>query len=249
MSTSPVSTGSGRGRLSIGGVLSRLRPDFPDVSISKIRFLESEGLVEPERTPSGYRKFSYADVERLHYILTEQRDHYYPLKVIKAHLDAMARGLEPPVAAGGSPRAPDSLDGHSAHEDGLDDRTTPAVEIRLSRDELLANADLSAAQLDELLTFGLVQQIPDSEYFDADALLTAKTVARLAGYGLEARHLRVFKSAADREVGLIDQIVGPRTRRRDEASRASAVALVNELGALSVRLHASLVRAGLRSIG
>ena len=89
--------------MSIGEVLNRLRPDFPDVSISKIRFLESEGLVEPERTASGYRKFSYADLERLRYILTAQRDHYYPLKVIKEHLDAMERGLEPPTAAGEPP--------------------------------------------------------------------------------------------------------------------------------------------------
>ena len=92
--------------MSIGEVLNRLRPDFPDVSISKIRFLEAEGLVEPERTPSGYRKFSLSDLERLRYILTQQRDRYYPLKVIREHLDAMERGLEPPTAAGEAARAP-----------------------------------------------------------------------------------------------------------------------------------------------
>jgi DNA-binding transcriptional MerR regulator len=94
--------------MSIGEVLALLRPDFPDVSISKIRFLEAEGLVEPERAASGYRKFSPADLQRLRYILAAQRDHYLPLKVIREHLAAIERGLDPPSEAGGSPRVPDS---------------------------------------------------------------------------------------------------------------------------------------------
>src|SRR3954454_12351362 len=98
-----------RARMSIGEVLEQLRPDFPGLNISKIRFLESEGLVEPARTPSGYRKFSHRDVERLRYVLSAQRDQYLPLRVIREHLDAMDRGLDPPDSPGGHPRVPTRL--------------------------------------------------------------------------------------------------------------------------------------------
>ena len=100
MSSSAVSGMTSRAFMSIGEVLGQLRSDFPDITISKIRFLEAEGLVEPERTASGYRKFSREDVERLRYVLSAQRDHYLPLRVIKEHLDAIDRGLEPPALNG-----------------------------------------------------------------------------------------------------------------------------------------------------
>ena len=123
--------------MSIGEVLSLLRADFPEVSISKIRFLEAEGLIEPERTPSGYRKFSHRDVERLRYVLTSQREHYLPLKVIKDHLDAIDRGLEPPAVTGAGPQVPRVVlagDGYPAADAFAPDTT----ELRLSRAELLA---------------------------------------------------------------------------------------------------------------
>ena len=234
--------------MSIGEVLNRLRGDFPDVSVSKIRFLEAEGLVEPERTASGYRKFSLADVEQLRYVLTAQRDRYYPLKVIKQHLDAMARGLEPPSAPGESPRAPRSVRAVPDAPDAQEFGTAPLSDLRLSADELLAATGLTVQQLEDLVSFGLLHHRPGTEYFDADALAVATTVAELTAYGLEPRHLRAFKAAADREVGLIEQIVSPVARRKGEASKARAQEMVGELGALSVRLHAALVKIGLRTL-
>jgi DNA-binding transcriptional MerR regulator len=235
--------------MSIGEVLGLLRPDFPDVSISKIRFLEAEGLVEPERAASGYRKFSPADLQRLRYILSAQRDHYLPLKVIREHLAAIERGLEPPSEAGGSPRVPDSASAaaRAAEADATDAaEAVGAPELRISADELIANSGITHRQLDELLGYGLLRPLPGTEYFDADALTVASTVAALGGYGLEPRHLRAYKSAADREIGVIEQVVRPGARHRDDSSRERAARQVAELTTLSIRLHAALVRQGLR---
>src|SRR5687768_4153511 len=187
--------------MSIGEVLAALRGDFPDVTISKIRFLEAEGLVEPSRTPSGYRKFSHRDVERLRYVLTAQRDHYLPLRVIKDHLDAIDRGLEPPELSTPGPRVPRVV----VAADGMpepDAFAREGTEVRLSREELLHAGGVDDAQLAQLENFGLVARRPGGHY-DGDALLVASTVAQMSRFGLEARHLRAFKSAADREVGLI----------------------------------------------
>jgi DNA-binding transcriptional MerR regulator len=235
-----------RGRMSIGEVLALLRPDFPDVSISKIRFLESEGLVEPERAASGYRKFSPTDLERLRYILSAQRDHYLPLKVIRAHLEAMARGMKPPTDAGGPARVPDSALSAAREADADAATAAAAPDVRISADELLANSGLSRQQLDELMAYGLLRPRAGTEYFDADALVVASAVAALAGYGLEPRHLRAYKSAADRQVGVIEQVVRPGARHGGDAARARAAQQVAELTALSIRLHAALVRRGLR---
>jgi DNA-binding transcriptional MerR regulator len=232
--------------MSIGEVLALLRVDFPDVSISKIRFLEAEGLVEPERAPSGYRKFSPADLQRLRYILSAQRDHYLPLKVIRDHLEAMGRGLDPPSEAGGSPRVPDSASAaaRAAEADAAEAVDTP--DLRISADELVANSGLSQQQFDELRGYGLLRPRTGTDYFDADALVVASTVAALAGYGLEPRHLRAYKSAADREIGVIEQVVRPVARARDDGSKERAAQQVAELTMLSIRLHAALVRRGLR---
>ena len=232
--------------MSIGQVLAQLRTDYPDVTISKLRFLEAEGLIEPERTASGYRKFSPADLERLRYILSAQRDHYLPLKVIREHLDAVERGLQPPSTAGGTPRVPDSAHPVDGQAQGDSADQAAQAELRLSADELLANSGLTRKQLDELMSFGVLRLRPDGEYFDADALVVAATVARLAEYGLEPRHVRSFKSAADRQVGLIEQMARPLTRANDEASQSRAADMVTELATLSVRLHTALVRSGLR---
>jgi DNA-binding transcriptional MerR regulator len=243
---SAVTGGGGRSRMTIGEVLTRLRPEFPDVSISKIRFLEAEGLIDPERTPSGYRKFSLADVERLRYILAEQRDHYYPLKVIKQNLETMARGLEPPAVAGGSARAPRAFHAVPVDAEPEDFTPAPAPTLRLTAAELAANAGLEDAHLADLVSFGLVRPRPGTEYFDADALVVATTAANMAAFGLEPRHLRAFKAAADREVGMIEQIVSPQARQRDDQAQARAAEMEGELAALSVRLHTALVKIGLR---
>ena len=227
-----------RAYLSIGEVLGRLRGDFPDVTISKIRFLESEGLIDPQRTPSGYRKFTAQDLERLRYVLLAQRDQYLPLRVIKENLDALDRGLEPGNGLAAPAPKLATKDGEiSAAAFGQEQ------ELRLSREELLKASALNEAQLTELESHGLVVQ--RGRYFDGDALATAKAVAELAAFGIEARHLRAFKTAADREVGLIEQVVTPLQRQKSVEAKARAEEVQREIAALSVKLHASLIRAGL----
>jgi DNA-binding transcriptional MerR regulator len=230
--------------MNIGEVLELLRGDHPNISIPKIRFLEDKGLIKPERTPSGYRKFSHGDVERLRYILRMQRDHYMPLKVIGEHLDAIDRGLEPPPIQDVVPTVPTVKLG----QDGLPGAESflARSDVRLSRKELLKIAEIDEATLEQLEQHGLIKARPGTGHYDSDALLVAKTAAELAEFGLEPRHLRAFKAAADREVGLVEQVTAPLRNGRDASAEARADAAAAEIAALSVRLHATLVKAGLR---
>jgi DNA-binding transcriptional MerR regulator len=228
--------------LSIGAVLGRLRPDFPDVTISKIRFLESEGLIQPARTASGYRQFTPADVARLRFVLAAQRDHYLPLKVIKEQLDAADRGPDDEPS-----RPPRELTSVPAH--GL-----PAAEDfaggpvrRLTQEELLEQAGIDLAMLRELEQYGLVRP-GAAGFYDTESAAVAELVRVMAGYGIEPRHLRAFRASADREVGLLEQIVAPLYRQHGEDARGRADETANELAALSVGLHTLLVKAGLRQI-
>ena len=225
--------------LSIGAVLTRLKPEFPDLAISKIRFLESEGLVTPQRTPSGYRQFSAADVERLRYVLAAQRDHYLPLKVIKDQLEAIDRGLEPGTPQARLPRSMAVVDGPSPRD------FAATTQIRMTRAELLAQSGLDATSLVELEQFGLVTAGPGG-YFDADTVLVAGTAAELLAVGLEARHLRSFRTAADREATLITQLVSAQTHQRDPDAKERAAADAAQLASTVLKLHAQLVKAGLR---
>ena len=215
--------------MSIGEVLAHLRGDFPDVTISKLRFLETEGLVEPRRTPAGYRKYTWTDVSRLRYVLTAQRDQYLPLRVIREHLATMREPLTPLTEV--SDQAPAEAPG----------------EIRLTRAELLDKAGLTEEALKALEDHGLLRSRPGAGY-DADALEVATAAARLAEFGVEPRHLRAYRGAADREIGLFSQLVTPMTRQNGPAGRARAADTVHELAALTQRVHAALVRAGLREI-
>jgi DNA-binding transcriptional MerR regulator len=238
-----------RSSLSIGEVLGQLRPEFPDITISKIRFLEAEGLIHPERTPSGYRKFSSGDVARLRFVLAEQRDHYLPLRVIKDHLDAIDRGLEPPDAGPGSttrrgPRAVSAVP--PAGLPGPEAFTPEPADVRMTREELLEGAGLEPEQLDQLEQYGLLARRTGAAY-DGDALVIATCAAEMARYGIEPRHLRAFRTAADREIGLFEQVVTPLMRQRNPEARGRAEEAVRELAAISVRLHATLVKAGLRA--
>ena len=228
-----------RAYLSIGEVLSKLRGEFPDVTISKIRFLEAEGLIDPQRTPSGYRKFTSVDLDRLRYVLAAQRDQYLPLRVIQENLDALDRGLTP-ASTPGSAAAPRlaTVDGEFAPQ-----HFGEASELRLSRVELLQSSGLTEDQLTEIEGFGLITM--KGRYYDADSLAVARAVSEMAAFGIEARHLRSFKSAADREVGLVEQVITPLVRQKSSEAKARAEEVQNELAAISVRLHAALVRAGL----
>ncbi|NDZ82777.1 MerR family transcriptional regulator [Streptomyces sp. SID10853] len=222
--------------VSIGTVLNLLREEFPEVTISKIRFLEAEGLVEPQRTSSGYRKFGTADVERLAQVLRMQRDHYLPLKVIRDHLDALGRGEQIQLPAPGAVREP---------VDGPPERADGPTASRVGRDELLAAAGISAAELGEWESYGLLAPLPEGGY-DAEAVNVAGLVAELGRFGLEPRHLRAMKAAADRESGLIEQVVAPLRLNRNPQTRADAETTTKDLAALTVRLHAALVQTSLR---
>jgi DNA-binding transcriptional MerR regulator len=263
--TAPRRSGD-RSGVSIGTVLAQLRAEFPDVTISKIRFLESEGLVQPERTAAGYRQFSVTDVERLRYVLAAQRDHYLPLRVIKEYLDARDRGDpvhhlpgRPPERTAAvrwpAPSRPLVSAFPEAVPDGDPDAGVepgPAELLgagtgRVTQEELLAAAGISGALLTQLEQFGLVRPGP-AGFYDADAVQVAKTAQAMTDFGLEPRHLRAFRASADREVGLLAQIVTPLTRQRDPDARARADEVVRELAVLSVRLHALLVKVGLRGV-
>ncbi|MFJ8659321.1 MerR family transcriptional regulator [Streptomyces sp. NPDC093795] len=222
--------------VSIGTVLSQLRDEFPEVTISKIRFLEAEGLVEPRRTASGYRKFSPQDVERLAQILRMQRDHYLPLKVIREHLDALARGEQIKLPAPGRRR--------DLAEGVWEQDVEPPTTVRIGRAELLAAAEVSEAELVAWESYGLIAETEGGGY-DAETVTVARLVADLGRFGLEPRHLRAVKAAADREAGLIEQVVAPLRRHRNPQTRAHAEATAQELAAQSVRLHAALVQTAL----
>lgn len=232
-----------RRTMSIGEVLAQLRGDFPDVTISKIRFLESEGLVEPERAPSGYRRFSHDDVARLRYVLTVQRDHFLPLRVIKEQLEQLDRGAELDAEAadghglGGRPGVP-----HVVAAAGSDPR-----EVRLSRSSLVEAAGITDDLLSELESYGLLAA--RGGVFDADALLIARTAGELTEYGIQPRHLRTILSAAEREAGLVEQVVAPMLRQRNAEARGRANEVAREVGRLTGRLHAALVEARVRQIG
>jgi DNA-binding transcriptional MerR regulator len=212
--------------MSIGEVLERLRPEFPEVSISKIRFLEEQGLVDPERSPSGYRRFSHADLERLHYVLSVQRDHYLPLRVIREQLEAIDRGREASLP-GRSPRGP---------------RLVGPGETRLTRAELASSARADEHLLAALESFGLIAADPTTGTFDGEALVIARTAGELAAFGIEPRHLRAFRTAAEREAGLIEQAVSSSRRQHAAQPAGHAEETAREIAALTVRLHAALLK-------
>jgi DNA-binding transcriptional MerR regulator len=218
-------------RLGIGEVLAQLRAEFPDIRVSKIRFLESEGLIAPARSPSGYRRFSPADVERLRYILTVQRDQYLPLRVIKERLAPGQSATAQPAARGQAASGPG---GQQAG--GL-----------LSRRELLEAAGIDDDQLAELEAYGLVRRV--GRQYGQDGLQVAMTVAALAAYGVEARHLRAVRAAVEREISLIEQLVAPTLRQRNPEARQAAARTARQIAALLLPLHRALIEAALAEAG
>jgi DNA-binding transcriptional MerR regulator len=225
-------------RLTIGEVLAVLRDEFPDVTISKIRYLESEDLVHPQRTPSGYRKFSRADVSRLRYVLAAQRDQYLPLRVIKEHLEAFDRG-EPLPAGVGAPGT--VLPPPGTGEDG--EIAVPP----LTPEQFARAAGLEPEQLADCVQFGLLATDADGRHPAAD-LPVARAAAGLARHGIEPRHLRVYRSGVEREAGLVEQLVAPVLRARSEEARTRAAEKLRELSSLSAQLHTALLEARLRDL-
>ncbi|MFM6850122.1 MAG: MerR family transcriptional regulator [Terrabacter sp.] len=223
-------------RLTIGKVLAALSEDFPDVTASKIRFLESEGLVLPHRTASGYRTYTDDDVRRLRYVLAAQRDRYWPLKVIREALDALDRGLSDPG---------DDHDGRPRPPGPTPDPDVPGPQelvghrdVSLTGPELREATGIDRETMNALETYGLLQ--PDANgRFGHESLAVAAAAHTLASHGLEARHLRPFRTAADREIGLVQQVLA--TRRGSGAREERAA----EIASACIALHVALVRAGL----
>ena len=209
-----------RAGVSIGQVLDELRVEFPDISPSKIRFLEAEGLIQPLRSSSGYRRFAVADIERLRFILTAQRDEYLPLRVIKERLDV----VDGAAADGGGAGEPPALS--------------------MTRSELLAAARAAEGLLAELEDYGLVRR---ARAYGSQALAVVRSAALLAEYGIQPRHLRAVKAAAEREVSLVEQAVAPLTKQK--GSREPALLAAHDIAGHIARLHATLVEDGLTEAG
>lgn len=212
-----------RGSVSIGQVLDELSAEFPDISPSKIRFLESEGLIQPLRSSSGYRRFSSADIKRLRFILTAQRDEYLPLRVIKERLDALDDGAEG-TTVGGMPVA--------------------VPPVAMTRSELLAAAGAVEELLSELEDYGLIRR---ARSYGTQALSVLRSAVRLGEYGVQPRHLRAIKAAAERETALVEQAVAPLTRQK--GSREPALLAARDLAGHIASLHATLVEDGLAEAG
>jgi DNA-binding transcriptional MerR regulator len=220
---------------SIGQVMAILRTDFPDISISKIRFLEAEGLITPQRAPSGYRRYAEGDVERLRYVLAVQRDHYLPLKVIKEHLEQLDRG-QTPLSIGGQ-SLPTSSGSAGAGRAANPPAAAAKQPVRLTRQELLEASGLTESALSELERTQIVATRRGTAHYGRDALTLAIAARRLAEYGIDGRHLRAFKLSADREVGLVEQVIAPYIRRTG-ANRD----VPGDVTQLVISFHAALVR-------
>jgi DNA-binding transcriptional MerR regulator len=225
---------------SIGQVMAILRTEFPEISISKIRFLEAEGLVTPQRAPSGYRRYTESDVERLRYVLSVQREHYLPLKVIREHLEQLDRG-QTPLGVGGQ----SGPVGGGSGAGRLPSPSAAAAKqpVRLSRQELLDASGLTESALSELERTQIVATRRGTAHYGRDALTLAIAARRLAEYGIDGRHLRAFKLSADREVGLVEQAIAPYVRRA-----GSNRDVPGDVTQLVISFHAALVRTAMERI-
>ncbi len=224
--SSPARSGAGGQLLSIGQVLARLSPEFPDLSPSKLRFLEERQLVTPSRTESGYRKFSPADLERLRLVLTMQRDYYLPLKVIRGYLADVDAGREPVLPGGITFTGPSML----------------PSDRRLSRDELIKEAGATPMLLGDAVTASLIVA---ADHFGDDELSVLKALVELQRSGIEPRHLRGFRASAERELGLIESALIPVARRKDASSRAKALEMAREIAAQLEVVRSNLIRSAL----
>ncbi len=257
-----------RAHASIGDVLNQLREEFPEITISKIRFLESQGLVDPERTPSGYRKFYTGDVERLRWILREQREHFLPLKVIKERLDEIDRDggfAESPEAKAEATQAVAQLFASARTEPGKREADTVADSLGadddaeafhvenggaiLTRAELADLAGLDDAGLAELEAYGFLKPsltASDRALFDDDALTIAKIAQAFMQFGIEPRHLRMYRAFVEREASLFEQVLMPYRRQRNPEARAREIETLGELAGLGRRLRTALLQQSVR---
>ena len=206
-------------------MLARLTGDFPELTPSKLRFLEERKLISPARTDSGYRKFSPSDLDRLRFVLTMQREHYLPLKVIKGYLDDLDAGRQPELPGGAAASS-----------------SMLSTERKLTRDELVRESGATSQLLNDAVSSSLI--IP-AEHFGDETLAVLRSLVELQKSGIEPRHLRTFRAAAERELGLIENALMPVTHRKDASSRAKAVELAREIAGQLEIVRSSLIRSAL----
>jgi DNA-binding transcriptional MerR regulator len=224
-----------RSYLSIGEVLVGLKTEFPDITISKIRFLEGEGLINPERTPSGYRKFYDQDVERLRRILKMQRDEYLPLKVIKERLAREDGGEAAGKVKEERPPAEDDL-------------VEPPTGLQMSLEEMSTATGVDKDRINELVSFGLLctHSLNGDTFFDGDDYVVLSVVKDLFRFGVEPRHLTMYRHFAEREAGLFEAIILPMLRQRNPDARRAATESLAELSQIARKLKQALLRHNLR---
>jgi DNA-binding transcriptional MerR regulator len=242
-----VSANSYRNYMSIGDVIKTLSDEFPDVTLSKVRFLESEGLIEPERTASGYRRFYEADLAKLRYILRLQRDHFVPLKVIRKRLEHFDPSAEesPETEEPAAPQPIETVVRIAREENELE-----LLEggLSMSLGDFLNATGLSEDEVRELEEYGLIHPHPlpaGGVYYDEDNLMVAKIAKDFAKFGIHARHLRMYKNFCEKEAGLFEQVVLPMSRSTGDGRKSTTQSL-NELAKLSRRLKQVLLRSRLR---
>ena len=258
-----------RAFLSIGEVLELLKAEFPDITISKIRFLESQGLLDPERTPSGYRKFYEPDVARLRWILEQQREHFLPLKVIKERIQSLeSRAAVPPsvdtppvetaaaaaVTVEDAPSVAPEPEPEVPEQDPIPPRAQPSTlvaglsSVSLTISELASSCGLEVSDIQELERYGLLsgRSVAGSVYYDEEALVVARLAAGFARHGVEPRHLRMYKTAAEREAGFYEQVIMPLVKQRNPTARRAAVTTLEDLAKLGEGMRAAFLRAALR---
>ena len=229
--------------MTIGDVIKTLAEEFPDVTLSKVRFLEAEGLIEPERTPSGYRRFYQEDLAKLRYILRLQRDHFVPLKVIRKRLEHFDPSEAPDNEAPEAPAPPPIL--ATKDENELE---TLEGGLSLSLGEFVNATGMTEEEVKELEDYGLVHSHPlpaGGSYFDEDDLLVAKLAKDFAKFGIYARHLRMYKNFAEKEAGLFEQVVIPLSRAGGESRKGVSQSL-NDLAKLSRRLKQVMLKSRLK---
>lgn len=240
----PESDHSRTSLVGIGALLRQLQPEFPGLSASKIRFLEDQGLVHPHRTPSGYRKYSEADIDRLSTVLRLQQERYLPLRVIR---DRLERG-EDPGADAELQETPQSERATSADEpqDAHQAVATPVRESgrRYTLREVAARTGAETTLLRELMNNGWL--IERSGYFDDYSLTVAAAAKRLSAFGIEPRHLRALRGASERMIGLVEGTIAPLISRRDPASREKAPQRARDIASLCLTMTAALVNSQLK---
>lgn len=223
---------------SIGELITSLRDEFPELSVSKVRFLESQGLIDPVRSSSGYRMFTDDDVRRIQYILREQRDHFLPLKVIKAKLNSWERDERAPVlpASGSIP---------------LPEVYFAGVEDTMSLEDFARTSGLTRREIEDLVAEGVFEPERDARdrmLFAHSDLEVATAAFRLLRQGLETRHLRTMRLAADRETDLIRQLATPLLRHRNPDARHRAATILADCSQAAVQLQEGIVRRRLKEL-